>query len=370
MKILYVAPKYDYGIMERGTSFEHANFFDSLRNMGNDILYFDYMVILKRIGKAKMNRLLVNLVNKEKPDLTFFFLYEYELDPRIVSAISRSNQTQTMNWFADDHWRFENFSRYWADKFNWVITTDSEAVEKYYRHGHKNVILSQWACNHFIYKNLSSQKDINVSFVGQAYSGREEVINSIRTAGIDVETRGLGWPAGRVGQSELIEFINRSRINLNLANASVKYVSNWINPIDRIALYQPGLRRIWRHLRSNLPFGLVKSQPITQIKGRNFEVPGCGGFLLTEYVNGIEDYYEPDQEVVCYSSKDEMIEKIKYYLVHDSERERIAQAGYKATLDKHTYVHRFNQIFRNLGLKDNFRLKLCPGSVVEIIDEL
>jgi len=54
MKILYVAPKYDYGKYKRGFSFEHYNFLDTLYNTGNDIVYFDYMDILKKMGKGSL----------------------------------------------------------------------------------------------------------------------------------------------------------------------------------------------------------------------------------------------------------------------------------------------------------------------------
>ena len=40
--------------------------------------------------------------------------------------------------------------------------------------------------------------------------------------------------------------------------------------------------------------------PLKQIKGRNFEIPGCGGFLLTDYVPGLERYFQIGEEIVCY----------------------------------------------------------------------
>ncbi|MDP1715932.1 MAG: glycosyltransferase [Anaerolineales bacterium] len=366
MKILYVATKYDYGKRERGLSFEHANFFDSLYNMGNDIIYFDYMDILKKMGRSRMNNLLLEVVRAEKPELMFVFLSEYELEPKTISKISKSEKIITINWFADDHWRFDNYSRYWAPNFNWVVTTDSEALPKYHAAAYHNVILSQWACNHFLYKNLELDHQYDVSFIGQTYGNRKAIIQTIEAAGIHVETRGQGWAAGRVYQDEMINIINRSRINLNLSNASVKYVGEWLKPIDKFALYTPGLKRIWHKMRSFIPARLAKSRPIFQIKGRNFEVPGCGGFLLTDYIQGLEEFYQAEREVVCYNSVTELIKKIQFYLVHDSLRQQIALAGYQSTLEKHTYVHRFNQIFRQIGLKNDYSLDKHPGSCVEI----
>jgi spore maturation protein CgeB len=100
------------------------------------------------------------------------------------------------------------------------------------------------------------------------------------------------------------------------------------------------------------PFLGAKSQRqfSEQIKGRNFEVPGCGGFLLTSGAEDLESYYELDKEIVCFDRSDDLIEKIKYYLAHDDERAAIARRGYERTQRDHTYARRFDDIFRKIGL--------------------
>jgi spore maturation protein CgeB len=370
MKILYVAAKYDYGKYERGLSFEHFNFYDTFFNMGNQIIYFDYMEILKKVGKARMNRLLLDTVHTEKPELMFVFLLEYELDPRIISQISKSGKVITLNWFADDHWRFENYSRYWARNFNWVVTTDFEAIPKYQSIGYSNAILSQWACNHFLYKNFDLNPEYDVSFVGQAYGNRRRIIDTVEKTGIRVLEKGQGWESGRINQKEMIDIFNQSKVNLNLSNASVKYASSWVAYIDRFALYTPGTRRIWRKLRTMIPLSLSKAQTISQIKGRNFEIPGCGGFLITDYVKELEEFYLPDRDIVCYNSLDELIEKIQYYLEHENLRKEIAFNGWKTTHERHTYVHRFNCIFEKIGFNLHFSLDQKPGDCVEVSEGL
>lgn len=63
------------------------------------------------------------------------------------------------------------------------------------------------------------------------------------------------------------------------------------------------------------------------INMRLFEATGGGSLLLTEDIPGIVRYFEPGQEVITYTSPADVVEKINYYLAHDSERERIATAG-------------------------------------------
>jgi spore maturation protein CgeB len=87
-----------------------------------------------------------------------------------------------------------------------------------------------------------------------------------------------------------------------------------------------------------------------QIKGRVFEVTGCKSFLLTEPAEDLENYFEIGKEIEVYHSIPEMVEKIRYYLEHEKEREKIAEAGYKRVMREHTWKHRFDEIFKKVGL--------------------
>lgn len=69
---------------------------------------------------------------------------------------------------------------------------------------------------------------------------------------------------------------------------------------------------------------------------RLFEATGMGTCLVTDWKDNLADYFEPDQEVIVYRTSEEAVEKIRYLLSHDDERSRIAQAGRKKTLTKHT----------------------------------
>jgi spore maturation protein CgeB len=77
---------------------------------------------------------------------------------------------------------------------------------------------------------------------------------------------------------------------------------------------------------------------------RTFEVMATGSFLLTSWIPTIEELFEDGKHLVLYRTMDECIEKAKYYLEHDEERERIAQAGCEEVLKHHTIQHRVNVI--------------------------
>jgi len=352
MKILYIAMKYEYGKRELGYSFEHYNFYDSLVKMEqarHQVVYFPFDEVMQKKGKDEMNKKLLETVWQEKPEFCFFFLFGDEIKKETIKEITEKSSSLTFNWFADDHFRFYNFSKYYAPLFHWVSTTDSQAPEKYHKIGYKNVIKTQWACNHFLYKPYNSTEIYDVSFIGQPHGNRREVIEKVKKTGIDIKCWGKGWPNGRISQEEMIKIFFQSKINLNLTKSS--------GNINFRALVSMFLKR---ELDSSLKFLSPKYWPGNfqsllakkreQIKGRNFEVPGCGGFLLTSDADNLTDYYQDGKEIVIYRNTNDMIDKIKYYLEHNEEREAIARAGYERTLREHTYEKRFNEIFKTIGL--------------------
>lgn len=70
---------------------------------------------------------------------------------------------------------------------------------------------------------------------------------------------------------------------------------------------------------------------------RLFEVTGVGTCLLTDHKKNIRDFFEPDKEIVTYSSANDCIEKIKWLLDNPKEREAIAKAGQQRTLRDHNF---------------------------------
>lgn len=73
---------------------------------------------------------------------------------------------------------------------------------------------------------------------------------------------------------------------------------------------------------------------------RNFDIMGCGGFLLTNYQEEMFDYFEPGIDFDYFSSASELIDKCKFYLKNDNIRQAIAASGYNKVKNSHTYSKR------------------------------
>ena len=373
MRILYLALKYDYGKPEQGYGFEHYNFYHSLLHMGHDILYFDYLTLLQTRGKSWMNRRFVEVAKLEKPHLMFTVLFTDQLEPSAVREVSYNTDVVTMNWFCDDHWRFDNYSSQWAPCFNWVVTTAASAVPKYADIGYRNAIKSQWACNHYLYRKLDVPLKWDVSFIGQPHGNRRHLIDVLRRAGIAVNARGSGWDTGRVDQDEMILIFNQSRVNLNLSNASTpapESTAKSLVPrlgqriIPRVMMEKLGtMARLAMSRFRNAECEEPGTAYQDQIKGRNFEVPGCGGFMLSGNADGLDRYFDIGREIACFADESDLARKIRYYLDHEEERLSVAQAGYERTMREHTYVHRFSEIFKASGLPSPAAESILTGNV-------
>ncbi|MXO80963.1 glycosyltransferase, partial [Paenibacillus sp. OT2-17] len=55
-------------------------------------------------------------------------------------------------------------------------------------------------------------------------------------------------------------------------------------------------------------------------------------------------FYKPGEEIETYSSQQELLEKVEFYLTHEKERHEIALRALERTLREHTYGHRIDQL--------------------------
>ena len=66
----------------------------------------------------------------------------------------------------------------------------------------------------------------------------------------------------------------------------------------------------------------------------------------------LEEYFEDERDLLIYRSAEEALDKVKYYLAHEKEAERIRQNGYKIVKDQFSYGHQLNRIWELSGVKD------------------
>lgn len=89
-----------------------------------------------------------------------------------------------------------------------------------------------------------------------------------------------------------------------------------------------------------------------EVRGTNarlFEATGCGGFVLTHSIPGLEEYFEPGKEVATFDTRKDLCTALEQYLTADSERRSMAEAGRARAHRDHTYIMRFERMFQVCG---------------------
>lgn len=155
-------------------------------------------------------------------------------------------------------------------------------------------------------------RDLPVSFVGVAYGFRAAIADELRRYGVPFRPFGAGWPAGYA--RDVVEIFNRSVINLGMG-------------------------------------GIEYSEELTNVKGRDFDIPGTGGGVyLTTFNPDLAQHFVIGEEILCYRNRDEMVELIRHYLDRPDQAAAIAARGRARALREHRWLHRYQTMLEILGV--------------------
>lgn len=315
MKVLCVTGKHAYGRSNRGLGYEYLNFPPALRNLGFEVEVFDNLDRDTYSGFAELNRDLLTKALRYRPDFILFVLMHYEVWTETLDILRLELDAALVHWGTDDSWKYRQVSRHLAPHFDVHATTCRKAVVASQQDGLGNVVQTQWAANaSALQEPLAADRcRYAVTFIGSNYGNRSAWINALRARGVEVVCFGHGWPGGAVPDERIPQIMRDSAISLNFGDSGIVW-NGWI----------PGRSR--------------------QIKARVFEVPGNGGFLLTELAEDLDRYFAIAREIETFGSPDELADKINYYLNHPSRRDEIAAAGHLRVKREHTYEERFKDL--------------------------
>lgn len=104
------------------------------------------------------------------------------------------------------------------------------------------------------------------------------------------------------------------------------------------------LEDLSKHYRNSK---IVFNQTADTIKAFNmriFEGMGCGALVLTDHTPEQTELFENGVHYVVYDSKEDMLEKLRYYLSHPDQAAKIAAEGQRHVVRNHTYEHRARQV--------------------------
>jgi spore maturation protein CgeB len=140
-----------------------------------------------------------------------------------------------------------------------------------------------------------------VGFIGQWEPGRAASLRAVALAGVPLRVWGYTW-----------ERMTDVPPGLRLENSPL-WGDDYAKAICAFDINLCFLRKCNRDLQTT----------------RSVEIPACGGFMLAERTEEHLGLFEEGKEAEFFSSDEELLAKIQYYLQHPDQRRRIARSGYE-----------------------------------------
>jgi len=196
--------------------------------------------------------------------------------------------------------------------FDLACTAAPECVAWYAQRNVPAVYLPE-ASDRELFHPMELPKRYDVCFVGACYGLRQRMVEALERSGVRVQAYGNGWPNGRLPTDTVPELFARSKIVLGCGT-------------------------------------ILYCEDFYALKMRDFDGPMSGSLYVTHNNPDLHELFVPDQEIVLFDDIAEMVRKVRHYLEHDDERERIAKAGRERAMRDHTWKQRFQTVFARLEM--------------------
>lgn len=207
----------------------------------------------------------------------------------------------------------------------WLDKKISRSTPDYYAVADVNVVLdgndfelpNGWPIftpkNPVYFHDPGRARDIDVSLVGEVryLSQRKAIVERLQT---------------------------ETRISVQMFATSAADSRRALSIAEYAGLYQ----------RSKISIAMTKDS-VRQLKGRVFEVLHCGAMLLCDVNHHVSSYLRPGVDYVTWRDYEDLVEKARYYLQHDEERERIARQGHRQVTRFYNHEVFWRSLLARLG---------------------
>ena len=355
------------------------NLHEPLLEMGHDVILHSATMGTKAMReknprlRARFGEILLETFKtelKKKPiDLFFAYLMDGMVDTDVLAEIHRLG-VPMVNFSCNNIHQFDLVDEI-SPYFDLNLYAEKEAGIKFEKIRSK-ALWWPMASNPRYFHPIRTVQNIDVSFVGANYALRAQYIAYLLHEKIDVQVFGPYWilDPGQPWKTPLRRWYYQFRNLFALTEqASQTETGRLQNYLLRIALnrefplnlHEPVTddELIRLYSRSKISLGFLEvyddHNPGKVIKRhmhlREFEAPMCGALYCTGYSNELAEMFEPEKEVITYQNKEEMLNKVRYFLHHPAEGEKIRQAGMKRALADHTYQKRYQTLFKEMRLE-------------------
>jgi spore maturation protein CgeB len=284
------------------------------------------------IARKMENSKLLKLVTENKFDIIFIEKC-LVIRPSTLKKIKELNpHSKIVCYILDDFLGKGNRSFFFMKSIKYydlIACNKEHNVQKYYYYGAKKVYYFKNAYSKLVHRPIAFDKESNsyfssdVTFIGTYEKIRADYLLFLANNGIKVKV--WGWSKSS----------KSSGIDHPLITNMGKHV------------YFDEFPKVICSSKISLNF-LRKSNKDTETT-RSIEIPACGGFMLAERTENHMLLFEEGSEAEYFDSKEELLSKIKYYLVNEIERTEIGKrALQRCEKDDYSYERQLTLILNQL----------------------
>lgn len=300
------------------------------------------------------------------PDLIFCYLQKPVEIIKIAGFLKECHSVPVINWFLEDPNAVVSSSANTSiidatASYDFWFSQDSR-MQKFWKT--KSAFMPP-GFDENSYRDLRLEKIYDVSYIGQL--GPEYVTRMYWPYMKELSRYGkkamlcIDRPMGIPIMPRPIEKFLRSKKRRKFLQSLPFWKCGWENPSDekdkcriinqsKIHFGMVRVRGEWeKKFRETFPeYPIDEHGLFYQMKGRLFQGVGSGTMAINEYCPELEELFEIGKEIVTFEYGDVsgFRDKLRWYLSHDDEREKIAQAGYERSRKQHTFSARVKQIFK------------------------
>ena len=263
------------------------------------------------------NKQIIETALKEKPDLVLVYRGYYIL-PETIQKLRRELNLTCFLWFHDPFYTLTETDVGTFRDYSRVFLKDHYLLHELQKTGMSNLRYLPQACYPELHKppEKAPTFDYEISFIGRHYAQREHLFAGLENYRFMIY--GLHWQ------------------NLqNKSGLSACWQGKAIVGEEAVSVYQ----------RSMINLNTFHYSEIDSLNLRTFEITGSGGFMITEEKTILSEIFEPNHDIATFKDKQDMFEKIRYFLRHENERVEMAAAACKKVHQSHTFKHRLVKIF-------------------------
>jgi spore maturation protein CgeB len=376
-----------------------SNFYPALRELGHDILEsktdllptsrfmdipgnFSPQELELRARTTEQILAEVRAAHARQPlHLFLSYFYNAHFDPTGFDELERMG-IPSVNFYCNSIYQFELVADI-AAKVNYSWHAEKHARSLYKAVG-ANPVWVQMAADPQVYRPLEGATRLpNAAFVGLRYADRDRWMAALVCANVPVEIYGPGWgkdPSPEVTSDKTPTSSSTSQAKNYLAEIRRNFSKHGLVGGFARTMRQYKYRQQTRRLlplfqplaKGPVPFtricdvfsshevilnfsnvwsdGRAGSNLIPHVRLRDFEAPMCRTCFLTGYTDEITEFYAIGKEIDTYNSTEEFVDKVRFYLSHPQAAEQLRESGYQRARRDHTWVCRFEQLFREIGM--------------------